>query len=1773
MFDFGKFINDIGTNVDNFWHPKKKKEDVLPVATARTQPTLQVAKPQAQPNLTVQSPQDFSNRFDTGAAPLTVAQPKPQATPVVIPPKPTVPKVNPDGTVPDNRPMPARVPNDDFDKANRTLKYSKTSRDKDNYIGSDADKLRAELAKPNPDKALVRGLTQSVKNRTVERGQAEIKEDQAASTAGIIGDIVSGKTVRDAAGEVGKTILQGVARIPETVVRSTFLEPLVGNATRTSDKAISTASDENTGIREFLYGKDAVKSYQEQARDAQVLGKELKKSDNGFAQAGGNLLDTPLAPFIAPALAALDLTGVAKAGLPGTKAAVEFTIKQAEKAAGRKFTAKEAADVSKRVEAEVAQSAADAVKSPTYTPKQAAGADIMEQLDNIAKTGEEFSNSFKINNPGNANISTNGIQPLEQKITDSPYSNSLENDPSGEKPGGIERAKKELQDGTALPVRVRTLPDGTKFIEDGRHRIEAGRQLGIDVSEEDVTHLYQPNMGNSFTKAGDVVDLERFRKGTAAFEPKKFGVQDETYKRLVDRYGEQNAQNILNSSSDATNIKNMDAFVTSEAKKRYGNVTVKSKANADATAEANIADTRMPVAKETVKMVGKDGSDITQNLAANEKAIKEAQAAGDTDTAAKLQMKQLADLEDAKVAEEAPVDTSTPAQIVAQNTAKLPNSSDAVADDIPNIEKTMEDTNAHITGFGENTTPEARAKMAAEIAEHDRTGAPLSAESKAMYEEYVKPIVDSMYGKSKRSQEGKLGQKEYYLPEEKAGSEAKSFSPFGRGWIDEANLEFGHAMRREGKIDTADLNDPVNALHNYTEQFYNDNYGHLSPENIAEAKLRGVEKPDEYIKGRQELADKVDKSLVREVNLNVKNTKEKLKHSSNIVGDIQRNFDNSGGDPTTVITLDAKLPPVAKARTNRKISQKVTAGINEDAYSAFGMKQYESARAQGNKAFAENFTGEDDLPEYAASLRGYYEPVFDKDFSKVMSKQRFDDMVDSAAVKSFDEQDPAAIQKLERNLAIEKAIYSSEHIRYSDKKVQEQINREVTHMLRDGKLPQTIARKVTDEFTKITYTGALGLNPLSAIQNLTELSRVAGLTAKGDTLATLKTQLKDATIPKIRETLAEYGVTNGRIEQELAGSLSQPGKSAVSKGVRIAGKGRDKVNDFVMSGFDATDSMKNYAMIKALEIKHADIQNPRLRTQAIMDDFNANSLLGGHYGNIEATNRNNFTRAALQFGSYTMRDWGQIAEMAKKGDWGYVARTLGTRAGIALPMYALFGTTLAYTLGVNEYKGGPIISLATNTFAAMNDEAARVQDEIDSGKDASFDWSNVRDQLARKQGALAVPAGNYLLNKLGVQDLFGDSKDADYLRHDTAIGDMKQGYNANKEGRPRFAAPQTPWSTFKSIIGGSYNSDEAGKYFGKDLFNNPQLYGIFDTNNQKYTPVGTRYQTEIEKQSKIMNDPATDPVKKGDARNEIARLIDTAYTDQDLKNTFFKENPDAANIYKSMTATTFNPQTHKRESDVITPERWNAVSSDKSGKLYDFLKQRAERNNAEFDDPIDPIYQLTDRSKINEILGMRAAFTGDDRERRATLREQQWYKDFEKAQSDYYDKKGTVAADPNSDFGNTARAQKYFELSNANPSYTAPKSDVLAQYEAIRNSGNEAERKAFYAANADQLGAEYEERSARELQWTNQMRALEGAEPITADVWNNKTYGYKTDTSGGSSNSYGNNSNSDKVVDANFGSRGASPRVSIGKNYKAATVKIKSKRAKSKVNSVKIKKK
>lgn len=99
-------------------------------------------------------------------------------------------------------------------------------------------------------------------------------------------------------------------------------------------------------------------------------------------------------------------------------------------------------------------------------------------MQDVSKTGDNF---LVVNQEGEVNV-----KQLSQLAL-----NSLAQDQDGIKPKAVERAKIEIENGTAKPIRIRRLDDGSVSIEDGRHRLQAAVELGLETYPiEDVSAEY-----------------------------------------------------------------------------------------------------------------------------------------------------------------------------------------------------------------------------------------------------------------------------------------------------------------------------------------------------------------------------------------------------------------------------------------------------------------------------------------------------------------------------------------------------------------------------------------------------------------------------------------------------------------------------------------------------------------------------------------------------------------------------------------------------------------------------------------------------------------------------------------------------------------------------------------------------------------------------------------------------------------------------------------------------------------------------------------------------------------------------------------------------------------------------------------------------------------------------------------------------------------------------------------------------------------------------------
>lgn len=1155
----------------------------------------------------------------------------------------------------------------------------------------------------------------------------------------------------------------------------------------------------------------------------------------------------------------------------------------------------------------------------------------------------------------------------------------------------------------------------------------------------------------------------------------KVGANADDVERNIKRYGYDKtsseylprADRVPYNPETGVGIENIDAVVSAELKKKYGNNGVVLIGN-----DKKAPPLRVMTPEEEASLFA-SAPDAPLKVAPPEapKTVKVGKNIVDTTTGEIIE----------------------PTKPIIKQLKELPDFDKATTADMPKIEATVTNMKNAFDEWGKAFTPEERMTYAREIAQYSRGEiANVSPRTKEMYG-VIKGTLDDMFARSK-SLQGKEATFDMYMPEHRPTITGEP-APFGNSFVDSMNREFGAVNKRNFEIDPSELDDPVNLYKNHVEQWAYDNYGHIkAAENPAYANFKN---PVDYVKGNETIAKKLAQKTDDEVGKRAGVSRSQAAKSGGILDDLQENYRKNGGDE--IITIDEKLPVGNSTKQHRQVLDDI--GV----YDLWGFHARDNADDIGSGIFHAKFEGDvvdltpDQLYQRLKQEFGDRLPFDQQTNDSVIRNRQRNIMREVAEAKRMfaaGETDTPAIsarqfQELEKDLATEQIKFFAERSDITDNATKKYLNQRVERALSDNRRRIRIADRISNEITSTLHAFYLGLKPTSAAQNLTESARTAGIVdAKYFAQAA-----KEVADPKTaRKVLIEAGEDKNFIKNQ-SNMPTNYKETFMDKGRNVS-----------MFMFNATESLKDAQMLRALQLhgKALGKKEGRELSEYVADMFNKHAFKGGEFGSLKGTD-SVIGRPLWQFAQYPVKDiklnsqyfikaiTGTNAEQRQA--IGYLTKTFGTKAAMMAVTYPLFGWGIQQMFGVNVPKTGPITAIPQEIYAAINDENERSQT---AGED--MNWQNVLDRVGRKYAGVVVPGGDYLFNKLGVGEALPDGMNP--FSKDNVIAEWERGYGVNPQGQARIEGADNWFDYGRQLIGGKYNTDAARSYFGNTPFSvNINLPGDkFDVelfNNRNLKPLNAQQQAEFdnlatkEEKNAYLN-------KKHGVTKDIYTLEEKAY-----------KNPAVKEGYQAMVNTQYNPETGKNESDVITPERWKMVQGEKSGELFKLLAEKAKITNKAFGTPYDPIYDLTDESKIKEVLALRSAFTGDDRERKATLRKESWYAQFEEKMNEYYANMGERADNP--DYGPTARAKEYFELSKNNPAFTVEKPAIIQQYEKIRESGDEEARKAFYKNNADALNAAYTQRSNEQLAWTNKMRAIEGAEPISQEVWDNATYGYNDD--------------------------------------------------------------
>ncbi len=713
------------------------------------------------------------------------------------------------------------------------------------------------------------------------------------------------------------------------------------------------------------------------------------------------------------------------------------------------------------------------------------------------------------------------------------------------------------------------------------------------------------------------------------------------------------------------------------------------------------------------------------------------------------------------------------------------------------------------------------------------------------------------------------------------------------------------------------------------------------------------------------------------------------------------------------------------------------------------------------------------------------------------------------------------LKKQQINLAQKVLVNELTRTKFTDKALRQVLARDVVRILREDNINRSFVNKLSDGVTNVVHTAALGLNVSSAMYNTLETKQIYALFGG----KVYRNALSKASRPGGLEIVSKYGVdtTKGyNIEDYVPFNEQIEGKPKTSK--------LSKANDVLMYMFNKSEQWKDAVMLHAFEQKGIEMGlTGSDLTNYVMSNFNRYGIKYGQFGTL-GFNKTKTGKIALQFMQYTVKNAKIFGKQAYIGYGGgeftgaerKLARAYTRRIGLFnvltwLILGRLMGAGWEQIFGIfnplsKRAKSdnaviqtlmyipmGPIGASLLNFADAVVAENIASEDQ-----QRAFEWSKTLTPTIQSNLALIFPAGVQLFNKAGIQAYIPGMRD---WMQQGAIRDIERGYNVSATGKARFLAPDNAFEIAKALIFGPYVTDKAKEYFGQtpvfgllpgDIRNIPVFKNI-DGKGRKYVPISDKMQEEINSGKYT---PA-EAIARG--REQDAMIKNAFYPQPGDTPSRIKEKETLKRNYDAINRTVFNVSTGKRESDVLSREKWNIVNSDTSLELFNFLKQRTRLYEKDYGYAVDPIFELTDPKQIRQVLQIRSNYTGDEIEQEQILRAtQQWYRDYEKKYADYGKQIAANKIEPGDEFGFSQRKQAYLNLKP--PTNTA----LMDQYYAIKNK-DAAAAKEFFKANADQLSADFTNYKQQKLNYINAKRNLEGVPPIDPRVFNNVTFGYEDD--------------------------------------------------------------
>lgn len=985
---------------------------------------------------------------------------------------------------------------------------------------------------------------------------------------------------------------------------------------------------------------------------------------------------------------------------------------------------------------------------------------------------------------------------------------------------------------------------------------------------------------------------------------------------------------------------------------------------------------------------------------------------------------------------------------------------------------------------------------------------------------------------------------EWYLPQVKEGSVRVPET-----MEDIYNTGFGYDQSRKNAIELEDLDYGFNPVVDYVVR------------GRAAEQLRKQTIFENY---RQSVPDAPIESIERAT---------EIRYAAD--ANINKLTEDPKADPSKIDTVGAAKQVAEELGLERvQNNAKLARGLNvRDALENAGVlndgfNQYRRAQAiAGNYETVDEIRAAYNLPVSQNGLNLNY--ITDDRAAKILN--RLDANLEKVT-------DPAQIDALKSNAirALAKANVDEMLLRteFTDPKLSSLVNEEYNRMAIGFNKATSTGDKIGVGLRRIMNSSMRGFNLNSALTELTDVVNAMHIYGRYG--------WKNLSPRGTMDVLERWGQQNvtARMDNpdkaaEVFDALSRGDKKALDRISSAASTVEEK-----LALYRYGENYKAALFLKSAEDfwRNADPNLPEAElTKRVLDEFDKNMLPLDHFTRVFKSD-NQLVKLLTQYLDWNILNTRQQArnlvganDSGRYRDMGRGARIANNLATNLLPRVAVGmarGVPIVTTIGVldpfgfasQDFSGiqeedknlldrfaevagvSPLLGLITNAYFNYRQDEETAED-YEGGEMPTDNRGNWIERSARNVEKMFTPYGgqigsyDQLLRNFGVD--FGAPANG---RGSQAVEMMQDGYSENREGRVQYLAPENPLEVARAWLMGKGQTQNGREYSGTpDIFSvmagKASLADLWNSNSsvEAVTGQGDYLRPVSDNDFTIGKDEAgnamtknfNDMIKAAETPEERQAILEQARSYNAVLDDFRKENPQAAEAYDQIMS----------NDDLVSPEYWKEIvgtNADGSINLniFKMIGDRKKELAKSLGAPYDPMYDLPD-DQARALLQLKSAATGDDLALRNILYKSDWYNQYVDARSAYYDK--LPEQTDNESRQSTERVKQWNvydkqlnSLSMLNTPDLQQQFPYNAAYKAAQKEYESKTGKDFYGSEESKQwfslygnGKKAEDAAldAAKLEVINQMRVIEGFPPMTPEQYAQATE--IADTSGGKSGSGG----------------------------------------------------